>query len=590
MRSVSGYRFALGLLQGGALSLLYVAYEDRVWPATDGEWFAPLLLVALFVPLLVIQSLRGLRLRTLLAWTVIATALIAALGYYDIWRAWPQDWAISTAAPAGAWQPHILPSWPFFVALCVILFIAHALIVSADADSRLIAHYPIYFDVAWEQGIQIALVAIFAGVFWMLMWIGAQMFELLQLDFLSKLLRHHWFWIPATTLVAAIGIHVTDARVGLVRGTRVLALTLLSLLLPLMTVLLIGFLAALVATGLEPLWNTRHGAALLIFATVVILVLINATYQDGPRERHVPSPLRFSARVAALLPLPLVALAAYALALRIEQYGWTVDRIFATAAVVVAACHAVGYCVAAFAHPWLRPIERWNVYCALVTLVALLALFSPLADPARISVDDQTARLANGTLSADKFDLNYLRWDAGRYGKAALETIAARAGNNDASLQNRAKQLLDAKNRYEQPQAPHPLTENLIVHSPDGKLPDSFLAQDWRVANNFNIPACLHAAATVRCDVFVKDVRGDGSPQIIIVFGSVVSGFDRDAAGIWRLSAQWRSLCGDTGRALRDGEFTAAAAETPLWPDLEVAGERLRFTPPTGSFPTCPKS
>ena len=180
MRSVSGYRFALGLLQGGALSLLYLAYEERSWPATNGALFAPLLLVALLVPLLVIQSLRSLRLRTLIGWTVVATAAIAALAYYDIWRAWPQDWVIDRTAPLGAWQAHILPSWPFIVALPAILFIAHALIVSADADSRPIANYSIYFEVAWEQGIQLALTAIFVGVFWALMWLGAGLFELLK--------------------------------------------------------------------------------------------------------------------------------------------------------------------------------------------------------------------------------------------------------------------------------------------------------------------------------------------------------------------------------------------------------------------------
>jgi hypothetical protein len=220
----------------------------------------------------------------------------------------------------------------------------------------------------------------------------------------------------------------------------------------------------------------------------------------------------------------------------------------------------------------------------------LLALFSPLADPARISVDDQMARLTNATSPADKFDLAYLRWDAGSYGKAALETIAARPGDGNAALPTRAKQLLDAKNRYEQPQALHPLAENLIIHSPDGKLPDSFLAQDWRIANNFNIPACLRIATPVKCDVFVKDVKGEGSPQIIIVVGVTATGFDRDAAGTWRLSAEWASHCGDATQALRNGEFAAASAEPPAWPDLEVAGQRLHFAPPAMFTPTCPKS
>ena len=130
-----------------------------------------------------------------------------------------------------------------------------------------------------------------------------------------------------------------------------------------------------------------------------------------------------------------------------------------------------------------------------------------------------------------------------------------RQNGRDAGLRDTAARLLEAKNRYEQTQSPHPLAANLVVHAPDGKLPDSFLAQDWRVANDFNIPTCLRAAAAVKCDVFVKDVKGDGSPQIIIVQGANVTGFDRDAAGTWRLSARWLSHCRDTIEALRDGRL-----------------------------------
>jgi hypothetical protein len=199
------------------------------------------------------------------------------------------------------------------------------------------------------------------------------------------------------------------------------------------------------------------------------------------------------------------------------------------------------------------------------------------------------ARVAAGKTAPDKLDLDYLRWEAGRYGKAALESVAAREGDSSANGRNRVGLLLAAKSRYDQGETPHPLAANLDIHSPDGKLPDSFLAQDWRVTTDYNIPACLHAATAVKCEVFVKDVKGDGSPQIIIVLGATVTGFDRNAAGVWRLSAQWQSHCGETTEALRKGEFAAAAAVSPPWPDLEVAGQRLPYAPPSVFTYTCPK-
>lgn len=100
----------------------------------------------------------------------------------------------------------------------------------------------------------------------------------------------------------------------------------------------------------------------------------------------------------------------------------------------------------------------------------------------------------------------------------------------------------------------------------------------------------MHAAPSAKCDVFVKDVKGNGSPQIIIIEGGSVTGFDRDPAGIWRLSARWATPCSDTMQALRNGEFAAVGPEAPAWPDLDVAGQRLRFTPGANPQVTCPKS
>ena len=42
--------------QGAALFLLYEAATQKAWPATDGEIFAPLLAVALFVPTVVVAA------------------------------------------------------------------------------------------------------------------------------------------------------------------------------------------------------------------------------------------------------------------------------------------------------------------------------------------------------------------------------------------------------------------------------------------------------------------------------------------------------------------------------------------------------
>src|SRR5215470_4036637 len=76
-------RLVIGLAQGAALYSLYRAFDAHVWPATDGLIFAPLLLVFLFVPLVLVQGLGEMRLRTLIVWAIAAAAILAALGWYD---------------------------------------------------------------------------------------------------------------------------------------------------------------------------------------------------------------------------------------------------------------------------------------------------------------------------------------------------------------------------------------------------------------------------------------------------------------------------------------------------------------------------
>src|SRR5690348_15987565 len=94
LRAIGLARVAIGVFQGLALYLVYLSYEQDVWPATDRLLFAPLLLIMLYIPLVVSQALGTLRLRSLVLWTVTATFIVGALAFYDIWHAWPVDYQV----------------------------------------------------------------------------------------------------------------------------------------------------------------------------------------------------------------------------------------------------------------------------------------------------------------------------------------------------------------------------------------------------------------------------------------------------------------------------------------------------------------
>src|SRR5271170_4154222 len=300
---VMSARLVVGLAQGVALYLLYIASDDKSWPATDGFIFAPLLFVSLYTPLILLVSIGNLRSLTLTVWVAVSTVLIAAAAWYGIWH-WPVDWN---------GVPRLVPLPALFVFALGGLFIAQALIAGGDQDRRVIAHYTTHFDIAWKLGLQAALSAVFVGIFWAVLELGAALFDLVDLTGFGHFIEHRWFAIPATALALAAAVHLTDVRAGLVRGMRTLVLVLLSWLLPLMAGIAAAFLASLLFTGLAPLWKTGYAAGYLLTAAGTLVFLINAAFQDGDAERHPTAVLRYAASLASLLLVPLVAISAYAI-------------------------------------------------------------------------------------------------------------------------------------------------------------------------------------------------------------------------------------------------------------------------------------
>jgi hypothetical protein len=570
-------RLGLGLLQGLALFWLYHATEQKAWPATDGFVFAPAITVAIFIPTLIIAGAGNLRWRVLILWAVVATALCAGLAVYDLFRA-PVEF--TSNGP----QPRIAPSPVMWVSVAAILFIAHALIVAGEGERRVIAAYPTLVDISWKHGLQFVLAVGFVAVLWGVLFLGAELFRLIRIEYLAELIRREVFWIPVTALAFSYAIHITDVRASIVQGTQTVALILLSWLLPLMALLAAAFVVALPFTGLEPLWATRRATSILLVAAAALVFLINAAYQHGRDDYRPAVALRYAGVVAALVLVPLIILAGYGLKLRIDQYALTPERINALACVVIAACYGLGYAVAAVhSGGWMRGLERTNVVASLAIIGVLLVLRSPIADPDRISVASQVGRLLSGQVSPENFDFAFLRFRAGRYGTEALERLAAYAeGPQAAQIAERARKTLsmtDPRSAWVAAQriTPEQRARNIKVIQPsEATLPADFVQQDWNsFPRNWLLPRCL--VAEQRCEAVLTDINGDALPDILLfsVGAGPAAAFTKEAGGHWEFAGQIaNAACAGVLDALREGRFKAVP---PLVNDIEVNGRRLRI-------------
>lgn len=567
-------RLAIGLLQGAAVSLLIAAER---WGGEHPVIYAPLALCAVFLPPIWLSGLNVLRRATLAGWTVVAALYLLAVAVHDVLTRAPGpvrpgfDPGENGSAVAG-------PAVWFFSA--VALFIAHHIVVPADQARRWRAPYAAYFETGWKHAVQIALSLGFTGVAWGVLGLGAALFKLIGVDAFADLLTSKWVWPSITGGLFAAAVHLTDLRAGLTLGVRNVVALLLSWLGPALAAIVTAFLLVLPFTGLAPLFATRSATATLLGAAVGLILFVNASYQGGGLTPNMV--LRVSGRVSGVLLIPLVAIAAYALGLRIEQYGLTPERVVALAAVIVGSVYALGYALAARPGRWMHGIEAANITAAVAQVLAIVALLTPIADPRRISVDDQVARFARGVTDPEKLDVNFLRWDSGTYGVEALRALAARRGTErEQAVAERAESALARRQRWDPPVAvaPERRAAQMEVYPRGRTLPPDFLETDWIG----RWPQCLTVGQ--RCDAYVLDVDGDGADEVLLSeAGSQLTVYTRSAAG-WASAGRFATAnCPGVEDALRRGEGRFAPSR---WRDLELGGVRVPFTP-EASVQRCP--
>ncbi|MFC5344317.1 DUF4153 domain-containing protein [Brevundimonas staleyi] len=564
-RVVGLTRLVIGLVQGVALYLLFRTTQGErgaTWSSLHPEAFTPMVLVALFLPPVLLAGVGRLRWLTLGVWGVVAAAALAFLGWHDIAR---------QAGEAGREATS-----PLFAFSAAALFIAHHLIVPADRERKLIASYPAYFDAAWMAGVQLALSIAFAGAFWLLLFLGAALFKVIGLTFLGDLINQTWFSFPLTGLAFATAVHLTDVRDGLIRGVRTIALMLLSWLLLVLTVLVAGFLLALPFTGLDGLWETGNATALVLAAAGGMIILINAAYQDGRPDNLPPAVLRVAVRVAAVLVTPLIGIAVWGLSLRIGQHGLTPDRIIASACALVGAAYALGYGLGALVpffrkgSPWMKALETTNIAAAVLVVGVILALFTPIADPARLSVNDQMARLENGKVAPDRFDYRFLKFGSGKLGQAALARLVA---SDDPETARRAREASKAEYPYEIDPVEPAFTPVVEAWPADRPLPPTFTAP-------FTGPGVLKGCEKRGdCLATLRDLNGDGAPEILLASSAGLFLFAADVNGGWTEEGSYMVLrCPgedtepDARQLMRSGSLEP---RTAAWPDLDTGG---RFT------------
>jgi len=579
--STFAMRLGIGIVQGVTLYILGNMASGGTTGVLSAWLYTTLVIVSVVVPPVMLAGLTTMRPLTLITWTATVAAAALAIATHAAWR------------EPGAGRFDF--TWLVFP-LAAAVFIGHNLVAAADADERPFARYYSYFDVSWRNGIQFALSVAFVSAFWLLLVLGAKLFELINITIVGDIIEKPAFAYIASCVTFALAVQITSERIALVTGARTIALLLLGWLLPVLTLFAVAFLGSLAFTGLTPLWATGHATALLVIAGASLIVLINATYQDGSEEHLPTGVLRLSARVAALTLAPITVIAFYSIWLRVEQYGLTPQRAIGLALIALGTCYAAGYVLAAVQPGrWLRPLETTNVAAAALCVGLIVSLLTPVADPIRLSVNDQVARLRAGRTELAKFDFDFLKFDAGQYGLDALERLA-KDQSTPAAVAIAAK--ADQARQRKQPASSaaaaaaelsvDELRKKIAVQPAGATLPDTFLAQDWTSALSSPRVCVRDAAPGFQCEALLADIDRDNVPDILLRSNNYdIAVFHQVPGGKWELLGRFGTVECDTGTV---GNFASGTIRTapPLFNDLEVKGHRLRLETPCPALPQPP--
>ena len=414
---------AIAFAQGICLYLLYRAFDNNTWPSESPLWFYPLLTLSVTVPVLLLLSIDRDNTASVFKQVGVFGGVLALLAIYIGWQAEP-------------YKAFPVSSLTFVFAASITLACFKALMYLQQRANRIPLSYEVLFTYSWRNFLVAALSALFVVIFWLILMLWGQLFKVIEIDFFYELFTEEWFAIPVLSVAFGVGVIMFRALTRVIDTITSLLHWLIKLLLPLIVLVAVLFLAALPFVGLDALWSTGNGTALLLWLLAIMLFFTNAVYQDG-REATPYPPVIHRFIFAGLCAMPILsALSFYGLSLRVEQYGWSVERCWAFVVWLILSMFAVGYVVGIVRRrdQWTNDLARVNTAMGLAVLAILLLANSPLLDFRKISLNSQLRMVESGETEWRAFDFYYANRHLARPGYLAMEQLKQDIGDSDPEL------------------------------------------------------------------------------------------------------------------------------------------------------------
>ncbi|MBE1283942.1 MAG: DUF4153 domain-containing protein [Rhodobacteraceae bacterium] len=525
-------RFAfigLGALVGLAFWQLSEHWDDSAWPP------------AVFLAVFTFVSVHSAVLLALIGPVGAVRALLGALVVSV-----PTTLLVSWAGQRYEQATQLLDQTPALSLTLLMVFLATPFLSVALRDRRAWRDYALLFETAWSLSARYVLAWVFVAVFWLLILLSDALLGLVRIGILQQLLETEWLVFGLSGAVLGLGLAVVHELRD--RLSPFVVLRLLRLLVPLVLAVVALFLMALPLRGLSELFGGVSSAGTLMSAAIVSISLVSiAVDRDDRHMVATPGLILATKALAALQPF-LAGLALWAVVLRVQQYGWTPDRVVAALGAVVISLYALGYLGAVLSgRAWTLRLRQVNIAIALVLTLASGLWLTPLLDANRISTNSQITRFEAGELAVGDLAFWSMQHDWGRAGQAGLTRLQSLEDHPDrAELARNIEVVRTQPDRYRFEQeildqrAPEELAHliALMPQLPDGQ---AMTVADLRLLPDYRRTQWLDA-----CERHLPD----GRPGCALVHGEFLPTGDRQAMVLFldaydRVRVTHLSLLGD---------------------------------------------
>ncbi|ETX61365.1 DUF4153 domain-containing protein [Citrobacter portucalensis] len=552
----------IGLLQGTLCYLLmtYLAPHNDGWlfygmPATIAITSALLLTVVSF------------KQRALWYWMALIFVVVLAM---SVWLKWQVE-------DSDKWRQHevfMFYGWRLLLmAMLALPWIQYSLHVSREQ-----ARYPHFYRQLWLNALTLLIVFVANGLFWLVLLLWSEMFKLVGIPFFSTLFFDtDWFGYVAFGLITALAVLLARTQSRLVTAVQKLLTFIATGLLPLVALLALMFILTLPFTGLEAISQRVSAAGLMSTLTLLLLLLMAIVREPQKEALPYPGALRYLIKCSLIVAPIYMLIAGWSLWVRIQQYGWTPERLYGVLVVVVLLVWSFGY-LASILRRGRNPLELQGPAILGVSLLALgllVLLSSPVIDAWRISVNSHMGLYHSGKIKPDQVSL-YMLDHSGKPGRAALEALQKDvAFNQDSKRRRDLNSLLQGRRDPVKELTATQLVSKVVMAPGSQKPDDAFWA--FVKTQGYRITSCAEQNA---CVLVSQDLNADGHPeQVLYAFGdgeSLVFGMQKNK---WDLLAVAKLPEGFTKDKLLQAVANQQLGSAPrIWRDITIDGKRLPMT------------